>query len=99
MTDRSDTDTTFRSRCGFLSAADLQDFLDGRLAAARQEEFDRHVAGGCAECVTLAADLEVYRRLIKSGPSESERREAEQQAETLRERLRKELRRRNLTST
>lgn len=99
MTDRSDSDATFPSGCGFLSTADLQDFIDGRLAPARMEEFDRHVAGGCAACVTLAADLEVYHRLLRGGLHEGERREAEQQANTLRERLRKELRRRNLTST
>lgn len=98
-TEDRDPAATFRPGCGFLSSRDLQEAIEGRLSAQRRQEFESHVEQGCAECVTLAADLATYRRLLSSGPLDSERREEELHSEPLRELLRREIRRRNLTST
>ena len=53
---------------------------------------DGHVEEGCAECVTLAADLNLFRAVAADGPLEIERREDDARAETFRERLRREVR-------
>lgn len=89
----------YTAGCGFLSAKDLQEAIEGRLSPPRRTEFEAHVDKGCSECITLAADLETFRRILASGTLESERREAEKLAEPLRALLRREIRRRNLISS
>lgn len=89
----------FAAGCGFLSADDLQSAIAGRLARERRVEFDRHIESGCSECITLAADLETFRRVLAGGPLNSEKTEEEQLSEPLRTLLRREIRRRNLTSS
>jgi hypothetical protein len=88
---------SFAAGCGFLSTGELQSAIAGRLSQERQAEFDRHIESGCSECVTLAADLETFRRVVSGGVLDSERREEDQLSEPLRSLLRREIRRRNLT--
>ena len=89
----------FPAGCGFLSAGDIQAALEGRISPERKLEFEAHIERGCSDCVTLAADLETFRRLLAGGPLDTERREEEKLAEPLRARLRMEIRKRKLTSS
>lgn len=86
---------SFPVGCGFLSATDVQAAIEGRLAPERRTEFERHIVAGCADCVTLAADLETYSRVVSRGVLPAERREAEREAEPLRQRLRSKIRKRD----
>jgi len=83
---------SFDPGCGFLSPAEIDDALNGRLPESRFAEFDGHVEQGCAECVTLAADLELFRTVEADGPLAIERREDDAHAAAFRERLRREVR-------
>jgi len=87
----------FTAGCGFLSVQDLQAAIAGKLSPQRREEFDQHIESGCSECITLAADIVAFRRVLSGGPLDSEQREEEQLSEPLRSMLRREIRRRNLT--
>lgn len=80
----------FDAGCGYLSAEEVEAALDGRLSDERLAEFDRHIEDGCSDCVTLAADLRVFRRVVEEGVLETERREDDRQAELLRARLARE---------
>jgi hypothetical protein len=82
----------FDPGCGFLSAEEIDDALNGQLSEARFAEFDVHVEDGCAECVTLAADLELFRAVATDEPLQIERREDDAHAAAFRERLRQEVR-------
>jgi len=94
-TSRNGTGSTFPVGCGFLSAADIQAAIEGRLAPDRRAEFEGHIEAGCADCVTLAVDLEVYTHVVSRGALPAERREADGEAEPLRQRLRREARKRD----
>jgi tetratricopeptide (TPR) repeat protein len=83
----------FRAGCGFFKNEDLEAAIAGTLPAARRADLDRHVAGGCAECALLAADLAVFAGVVSGGALEGERQEADRQAEMLRVRLQREVER------
>jgi len=53
--------------CGFLSARDVEELLEGRLEASRVERFERHLAEGCVECLHLSAAIEEFRRVLTDG--------------------------------
>lgn len=74
--------------CGFLSQKEIGEALEGRLPEERRNELELHVEQGCAECVTLVVDLEVFRGVLADGVSEMEARESDLQAEILAGRLR-----------
>lgn len=85
--------------CGFLSLQELDAAVAGRLAPERRDEFERHAGQGCSACVMLAVDLATFRRILAGGPTETERAEADIQSESLRTRLRAEIRRREPASS
>lgn len=87
----------FPAGCGYLSPGDLEAAIAGRLPAARAQEFEQHLDGGCGECATLAADLEAFAAVVSGGVLETERREADRQAELLGARLRRAARGRQTT--
>ena len=75
--------------CGFLSPAEVEQALAGRLPDGRRGAFERHVEGGCGPCALLAADLDVFIDAVREGPSETERAEFDLKSPMLEARLRR----------
>ncbi len=59
------------SDCTFLTDAELDALIEGKLAVERLEAFRAH-AMDCDACALLAADVDVMRDLAEHGPSERE---------------------------
>jgi tetratricopeptide (TPR) repeat protein len=82
----------FRPGCGFLTQAEVEAWIDGRLPADRAAALAAHLEEGCDACAEIAADLAVFAEVVSREPSAVETRESDRQAEMLRARLRREVR-------
>ena len=83
---------TLTPGCGYLSPQEIEAAIEGRLADSRWLEFESHIENGCSDCVTLSADLEVFRNVLKQGALEREKAEDDMRAGMLRARLAREVR-------
>lgn len=66
--------------CGFLTAAELEQLIDGRLPLRRVGEWQRHAAQ-CGRCALLSADADTYGELTAAGPSADELEQARNRRE------------------
>jgi hypothetical protein len=76
--------------CGFLSESEIESYLEGRLASARQVRFSAHQMD-CSSCALVAADLEIFSSVQNGSILENERREFNQTAAIFKAQLREEL--------
>jgi tetratricopeptide (TPR) repeat protein len=76
--------------CGFLSESEIESYLEGRLASARQVRFSAHQMD-CSSCALVAADLENFSSVQNGSILENERREFNQTAAIFKAQLREEL--------
>ncbi|MCP3979464.1 MAG: tetratricopeptide repeat protein [bacterium] len=76
--------------CGFLSAREIDAWIEGEVPEPRRHEFQGH-SHQCAPCALLAADLEVFHGVAARGILESEQREFDETSALLKAQLRQKI--------
>lgn len=66
-----------RPGCGFLSAAEFEALVEGRLEPERRAGFVEHRDSGCGRCALAAADAEVFGGVAEAGVTAWEAKEFE----------------------
>ena len=94
MNDRDQFSSNSPEGCGFLSPVELELAISGTLDDERRADFDRHLDQGCADCLLLDADLEIFAGAVRDGLREQEASEFAARAPMLLARLSREAARR-----